>query len=156
MREHIRQPSTRSLFTPSPAPWWYALFTHGPGWRGAAWFLSLTVAGWVGLRPYNDWPQPLAIGAVLLAILCWLSINVSLVIQLAARGPMQPAWAKPILVAAIVCVTAVIAIQAGVPLWVADPSSAWLLLCAALLALAFLLFVVSTMASMMSEAVRSR
>jgi hypothetical protein len=59
---------------------------------------------------------------------------------------MQPALAKPLLVEAIVCVTAAIAIPAVRQLWVAYLSSAWLITFAALLGMALVLFLVSTAA----------
>jgi hypothetical protein len=151
MRKHNRQPSTLSAAPPSPVPWWYTLFAGPPSWRVRAWAFLFVTAEWAGFS-HKNWPRPLIIVPVLLVVMCWLAINASLVMHVIAQVPFRPAWAKPALVAAIICLTAATALPAVSQLWADYSSSTVLIIYAALQGLALVFFVVSTV----SVAVRSR
>ena len=151
MRPQERQPSTPAEATPNPAPWWYILFAGSSAWRVMAWLYLLVVASAVGF-PHSDWPRPILVVVVLLVNLCWLAINSSVAMRVTVGVPMRPDWAKPVLVAAIACVTVGVGVPAVDHLWEDYPSGTVLIIYSALLALALVLFLVNTIAI----AVRSR
>jgi hypothetical protein len=96
-----------------------------------------------------DWPRPITVLVIVLTVLCWLAINGAAAMHVTLRVPMQPAWAKPILVAAIVCITVGVSIPTIGKLWDEYPTMDVSL---DLLALALVLLLVN----MVAIAVRSR
>ena len=120
MRPENRQPSTPADAPSNPVPWWRTLFAGKPPWRLGIWVNLFALAVDLGIRDIN-WPRPITVVVVLLVILCWLAINGSVAKHVTLRVPMRPAWAKPVLVAAIVCVTVSVSILAIRQLWEVYP-----------------------------------